>query len=109
MDRVLLREIMSNGTYKENARIIRDTYFETFGTKVKTRCADCLKDAVLELYSKLSEDSDTRQYRLYYYTAVLDKSTGRAYNDVTLTDKIAERILRESPEMRSRFKKVPQK
>ena len=108
MDRAILREIMSNDTYKENAKVIRDTYFATFGTKVNTRCADCLKDAVLELYSNISENSDERQYRLYHYTAVLDKSTGRAYTDVTLTDKIAEKILRESPEMRSRFKKVPQ-
>ena len=108
MDKVMLREIMSNGTYKENAKVIRDTYFATFGTKVNTRCADCLKDAVLELYSNISENSDERHYRLYHYTAVLDKSTGRAYTDVTLTDKIAENILRENPEMLNRFRKVPQ-
>jgi hypothetical protein len=108
MDLATLRDIISSGAYSENAKAIRAMYFDTFGTRVKSRCADCLKDATLVLYSKLSENGDTRQYRLYHYTAVYDKISGRAYTDVTLTDKIAERVLKDEPNLRDKFKKVPQ-
>ena len=107
MEASVLREIISEKAYAENAKAIRDKHFELFGEKIKTKCPDCLADGAMRIYTELTKNKDVRRYLLHSYTAVFDKKTNKGYNHVTITDEIAERVLKETPALSVRFKKLP--
>ena len=103
-----LRAIVVNGSYNENATLIRSLYFETFNMRLKTKCSNCLQDAVIELITELSKNKETGEYQLLHYTAVYDEKTKKAYNHITITDDVAKRVLKLRPELASKFKKIPE-
>ena len=108
MDANRLRDIIARGSYAEESASIRKAYFEMFGDRLKSRCKDCLKDAVLLMYNALKDKGEERRYLLRHDTAIYDKQSKQAYNCVTITDAIAERILKERPEWAVRFISIPQ-
>lgn len=103
-----LRDIIARNSYAEESASIRKAYFEMFGERLKSRCKDCVKDAVLLMYNALKDKGEERKYLLRHDTAVYDKQSKQAYNCVTITDAIAERILKERPELAKRFVSIPQ-
>ena len=108
MDANRLREIIARNSYAEESASIRKAYFEMFGERLKSRCKDCLKDAVLLMYNVLKDKGEERKYLLRHDTAIYDKQSKQAYNCVTITDAIAERVLKERPELAVRFISIPQ-
>ena len=108
MDANRLRDIIARGSYAEESASIRKAYFEMFGEKLKSRCKDCVKDAVLLMYNALKDKGEERKYLLRHNTAIYDKQSKQAYNCVTITDAIAERVLKERPEWAVRFISIPQ-
>ena len=103
-----LRAIVLDGSYNENATLIRRLYFETFNMRLKTKCSNCLQDAVIELITDLSKKKDIGEYQLLHYTAVYDEKTKKAYNHITITDDVAKRVLELHPELSFKFKKIPE-
>ena len=103
-----LRAIVVENSYNENATLIRKLYFETFKMRLKTKCSNCLPDAVIELITELSKKKGTGEYQLLHYTAVYDEKTGKAYNHITITDEVAKRVLKLRPELAYKFKKIPE-
>ena len=108
MDANRLREIIARNSYAEESASIRKAYFEMFGERLKSRCKDCIKDAVLLMYNALKDKGEERKYLLRHDTAIYDKQSKQAYNCVTITDTIAERVLKERPELAVRFISIPQ-
>ena len=108
MDANRLREIIARNSYAEESASIRKAYFEMFGERLKSRCKDCVKDAVLLMYNALKDKGEGRKYLLRHNTAIYDKQSKQAYNCVTITDAIAERVLKERPEWAERFISTPQ-
>ena len=102
-----LREIIKSENFSDYGAEIKKAYFEQFGKRVKTKCPDCLKDAAFELYSSLTANNDTRAYQMLHYTVVTDEETGKAYTHNTITDEVAEKILKKHPELSERFKLLP--
>ena len=103
-----LRAIVVEGSYNENATLIRKLYFDTFGVRFKSKCSNCLQDAVIELITDLSKKKDIGEYQLHHYTAVYDEKTKRAYNHITINDEVAKRVLELHPELSFKFKKMPE-
>ena len=103
----LLRSIITAESYKIYSSEIQAEYKRVFKREMPSTCGDKLKDAALILYARQKELDDTRLYKLKTKYSVYDSKTRRAYNFVTITDEIAERILNEHPEWVDRFKEVP--
>ena len=103
-----LRAIVVDNSYNENATLIRSLYFETFKMRLKTKCSNCLQDAVIELCVFLENKAKESKYKLHHYTAVYDEKTKKAYNHITINDEVAKRVLEKHPEWVVKFKNIPQ-
>lgn len=81
-----------------------EQYEVLFGKKLKvTMCSDCIRDAATEIMVKLLEN---RKYLLKANTSI--KYKGEIYFQATLTDELAEQILKEFPEYSVKFKRLPE-
>lgn len=103
----LLRSIISSGAYASNATVIQEEYKRVFKRDLNSTCPDKIKDAAFLIYARQKDCEDTRLYKLKPSKSVYDERTRTAYNFVTITDEIAERVLAAHPEWVERFRTTP--
>ena len=103
----LLRSIINSGSYASNAVIIQEEYKRVFKRDLSSTCPDKLKDAAFMIYARQKDSEDTRLYKLKPSKSVYDEKTRTAYNFVTITDDVAERVLAAHPEWVDRFRTTP--
>jgi hypothetical protein len=108
--REFLKKTPSDDLFKSHLKLVFDTYYKIFG-EVCTGCPTKIGGYIsrLKKHDKtIIMEKDTRKFRLKKGAIIPVPGTSKAYSDVNITDEIAIEILKENPNRRSIFSKVPE-
>ncbi|MBE7691139.1 hypothetical protein [Tenacibaculum piscium] len=94
---------------KSHLKTVFDTYYQIFG-EVCTGCPSEIEGYILKLkrYQKpIKMENDTREFQLKKGVIIPVMGTSKAYSAANITDEVSLNLLKENPNRRSLFLKVP--
>lgn len=105
-----MRSRFDDGFSVADRRMIEHLYEEILSRHVrKSGCADCYRDAYIELYNfiKNTTDMSNSNYVLKPGVIIHPKGDSKFYANASITDEVAEAYLAEFPKAISKFKSYP--
>lgn len=106
-----IKKTSTDELFRNHLQLVFDTYYNIFG-EVCTGCPNKIAGYILRLkkHNKtniMSKSKDTREFRLKTGTILPVPGTSKAYTDVNITDEIALKLLKENPNRKALFLKLP--